>query len=82
MRKGRQQRALLGKRQISPSRTQSPMSLSSRSPSPLSRHGTPATYLVTEQSYPADLGEEDDLAIPFEHHDGQGMVINCSYTLF
>lgn len=78
MRKGRPQRALSGKRQMSPSRTQSPMSLSSRSPSPLSRHGTPATYLVTEQRNPGDEVEEGDLAIPFEYHNGQGIVITYS----
>ncbi|XP_077162677.1 centriolin isoform X2 [Paroedura picta] len=71
MRKGRLQRALFGKRQMSPSRTQSPVSLSSRSPSPLSQHGTPATYLVTEPRYPGGVAEEGDLAIPFEYHHGQ-----------
>nr|XP_056716120.1 centriolin [Euleptes europaea] len=72
MRKGRPARASFGNKQMSPSRTQSPMSLSSRSPSPLTRQGTLATYLVTEQRYPGDVVEQSDLAIPFEYQDGQG----------
>ncbi|XP_048369350.1 centriolin isoform X2 [Sphaerodactylus townsendi] len=73
MRKGRPSRASFRNKQtMSPSRTQSPMSLSSRSPSPATREGSLATYLVTEQRYPGDVDEENDLAIPLEYQDGQG----------
>ncbi|KAJ6652858.1 hypothetical protein lerEdw1_010576 [Lerista edwardsae] len=71
MRKGLPQRTAPRKREMSPARTRSPVSTvssSSRSPSPLSRQGTQATYLTTGRRYQEDVTEESDA----EHAIGRG----------
>ncbi|XP_066466750.1 centriolin isoform X2 [Tiliqua scincoides] len=75
MRKGLPQRASPRRRQMSPARTRSPMSTvssSSRSPSPLSRQGTPAAYLTTGRRYPEEATDDSDAGIPFERAAGRG----------
>ncbi|XP_037735296.1 centriolin isoform X1 [Chelonia mydas] len=71
MKKGSLQRTSPRKRQISPSRTPSPMSTvtsSSRSPSPLSRQGTPATSKKRGQRYQQlDVTVESDVGASFEY---------------
>ncbi|XP_065428151.1 centriolin isoform X4 [Chrysemys picta bellii] len=71
MKKGSLQRTSPRKRQISPSRTPSPMSTvtsSTRSPSPLSRQGTPATYKTRGQRYQhLDVTVESDVGASFEY---------------
>ncbi|XP_053137801.1 centriolin isoform X2 [Hemicordylus capensis] len=75
MRTGRPQRPSPKKRQMSPSRTRSPVSTvssSSRSPSPLSRQGTVTTYLTTGRRYREDATEASEEDAPFEHSGEQG----------
>uniref|UniRef100_A0A8D0HHR8 Centriolin n=1 Tax=Sphenodon punctatus TaxID=8508 RepID=A0A8D0HHR8_SPHPU len=64
MRKSLLRRTSSRKRRISPSRTPSPMSTispGSRSPSPLSRPGTPSPYRARGQRYPPlDVSEDND----------------------
>ncbi|XP_050782617.1 centriolin isoform X4 [Gopherus flavomarginatus] len=71
MKKGSLQRTSPRKRQLSPSRTPSPMSTvtsSTRSPSPFSRQGTPATYKTRGQRYQQlDVTVECDVGASFEY---------------
>ncbi|KAM9117352.1 centriolin isoform 2-T3 [Pangshura tecta] len=71
MKKGSLQRTSPKKRQLSPSRTPSPMSTvtsSTRSPSPLSRQGTSATYKTRGQRYQQlDVTVESDVGASFEY---------------
>ncbi|KAM7144423.1 centriolin isoform 2-T6 [Macrochelys suwanniensis] len=71
MKKGSLQRTSPRKRQISLFRTPSPMSTvtsSTRSPSPLSRQGTPATYKTRGQRYQQlDVTVESDVGASFEY---------------
>nr|XP_032623335.1 centriolin isoform X4 [Chelonoidis abingdonii] len=71
MKKGALQRTSPRERQLSPSRTPSPMSTvtsSTRSPSPLSRQGTPATYKTRGQRYQQlDVTVESDVGASFEY---------------
>uniref|UniRef100_A0A8C3FSV3 Centriolin n=1 Tax=Chrysemys picta bellii TaxID=8478 RepID=A0A8C3FSV3_CHRPI len=83
MKKGSLQRTSPRKRQISPSRTPSPMSTvtsSTRSPSPLSRQGTPATYKTRGQRYQQlDVTVESDVGASFEYQIDKGIVPGVRY---
>lgn len=62
---------------MSPSLTQSSVSTvssDSRSPSPLRRQGTPATFLPTGRKYEGNVSDESDAAIPSENTVGQGIL--------
>nr|XP_014427854.1 centriolin isoform X2 [Pelodiscus sinensis] len=71
MKKGSIQRTSPRKRPLLPSRTPSPMSTvtsSTRSPSPLSRQDTPATYKTKEQRYQQlDVTVDSDVGASFEY---------------
>ncbi|XP_078238967.1 centriolin isoform X2 [Pogona vitticeps] len=78
MRKVQPQRASPRKRQMSPSRTWSPMSAvssSTRSPSPLGRQRTPAPYRTTGRGCQGDTAEGNETGIASE--DPAALGDNC-----